>query len=321
MNRRSFRGRIVKTFRLKIIAVAVGCTFATGAMAVEMTTSEYETARAKITEERRAANQECEEASELSRADCLAKSEASEMVSMARLEAEYRPGTETEQAIAVAEIEAEHLVAIAGCDEGTATSNQDCVATADAARETALAAAGAESRFSDTGSSTGEPSVAGAFDDQSDQSSASWASDQSSDAGESGERHEPSTGIAADSETYFEFGKAELGQTERDTLDTFVDKLEENETGTILIVGYTDRIGPAEVNQQLARQRAENVKTYLLSRGIDTDRIRTEGRSTTDGALTASTGCADKRGDPLVACLQPDRRVQLQVTDRNISQR
>ena len=78
----------MKTFRLKIIAVAMGCTLATGAMAADMTASEYETSKAKITEERRAADQDCEEGSESSREVCLAKARAKEMVRMAQLEAE-----------------------------------------------------------------------------------------------------------------------------------------------------------------------------------------------------------------------------------------
>jgi OOP family OmpA-OmpF porin len=46
----------------------------------------------------------------------------------------------------------------------------------------------------------------------------------------------------------------------------------------IIAVGHTDSIGTDAYNQKLSLRRAEAVKAYLISKGIDAKRVYTEGK-------------------------------------------
>jgi OmpA-OmpF porin, OOP family len=81
----------------------------------------------------------------------------------------------------------------------------------------------------------------------------------------------------------------------------------------IMITGHTDRLGSAAYNQRLSEQRAEAVRAYLVSRGLDANRIQAEGRGHTQ-PVTRAADCTGARDDRLISCLQPDRRVDVQVS-------
>lgn len=73
------------------------------------------------------------------------------------------------------------------------------------------------------------------------------------------------------------------------------------------IVGYTDRLGSEEYNQKLAERRALAVKTYMVDKGIEAERLATEGKGEKDPVVQ----CDDKNREKLIECLQPNRRVQI----------
>ncbi|MBX9811244.1 MAG: OmpA family protein [Burkholderiales bacterium] len=81
----------------------------------------------------------------------------------------------------------------------------------------------------------------------------------------------------------------------------------------ILAIGHTDRIGTQAYNQKLSVRRAEAVKKYLVDKGIEPNRIYAEGKGETQ-PVTKPGDCKGKRGKALIACLQPDRRVDVEVT-------
>jgi OOP family OmpA-OmpF porin len=83
------------------------------------------------------------------------------------------------------------------------------------------------------------------------------------------------------------------------------------EIESISVVGHTDRIGPNAYNQKLSDRRAESVRNYLAGKGIPADKIRTEGRGKSE-PVTGDT-CKKERGNKLITCLQPDRRVDVSV--------
>lgn len=79
----------------------------------------------------------------------------------------------------------------------------------------------------------------------------------------------------------------------------------------IVIVGYSDRLGSDEYNRKLSERRAIAVKNYIASNGIDADRLKVEGRGEADPVVT----CTDKNKAALIACLGPNRRVEIdQIT-------
>jgi OOP family OmpA-OmpF porin len=76
----------------------------------------------------------------------------------------------------------------------------------------------------------------------------------------------------------------------------------------IVIVGYTDRLGSDEYNQKLSERRALAVKDYLMSKGIESNRLRAEGRGETDPVVM----CNEQNKAALISCLSPNRRVEIE---------
>ena len=83
------------------------------------------------------------------------------------------------------------------------------------------------------------------------------------------------------------------------------------DTGEVRVDGFTDRLGSATYNRELSQARADAVKNYLVRGGIAASRIRAAGL----GSSQPLAHCADSlpRGE-LIACLQPDRRVEVTVS-------
>ena len=83
------------------------------------------------------------------------------------------------------------------------------------------------------------------------------------------------------------------------------------DTGEVRVDGFTDRLGSATYNRELSQARADAVKNYLVRGGIAASRIRAAGL----GSSQSLAHCADSlpRGE-LIACLQPDRRVEVTVS-------
>ena len=78
--------------------------------------------------------------------------------------------------------------------------------------------------------------------------------------------------------------------------------------GRIEVRGYTDRLGSASYNLELSQRRADAVKELLVEQGIPAERIDARGL----GQQDPITQCADNQSrENLVACLQPDRRVEI----------
>ena len=84
-----------------------------------------------------------------------------------------------------------------------------------------------------------------------------------------------------------------------------------------MAVGHTDRFGSAAYNQRLSEQRVEAVKTYLVGQGIESNRIRTEGKGETQ-PVTKPGECDGSESAKVIACLQPDRRVEVDVVGTRI---
>ena len=61
-------------------------------------------------------------------------------------------------------------------------------------------------------------------------------------------------------------------------LEAVVRSMKRNVLEQYLILGFTDAIGPSDLNQRLSEQRAKAFYDYLVSRGIDAERLRYEGR-------------------------------------------
>ena len=82
--------------------------------------------------------------------------------------------------------------------------------------------------------------------------------------------------FAADA--FFDTGKSVLKPDARAKLDDLVAKTKDVNLEVIIAVGHTDSDGSDAYNQKLSVARAESVKKYLVSKGIETNRVYTEGK-------------------------------------------
>ena len=120
--------------------------------------------------------------------------------------------------------------------------------------------------------------------------------------------------LAADA--LFAFDSADLTAEGRSRLDQVVGSLtaKQLENKQIEITGYTDRIGPESYNQTLSERRAQAVRDYLVSKGLPSDAISTQGL----GAAKPVVGCEGERGAQLIDCLAPNRRTEIEFSAMEI---
>lgn len=116
--------------------------------------------------------------------------------------------------------------------------------------------------------------------------------------------------VAADA--LFDFDKAVLRPEGKAKLDELVAKAGQIKLEVILAVGHTDRLGSAAYNQKLSERRANAVKEYLVAKGIEANRVYTEGKGETQ-PVTGATCKGNTKTKALINCLQPDRRVDIEV--------
>lgn len=101
----------------------------------------------------------------------------------------------------------------------------------------------------------------------------------------------------------FETGKSIIRQESFNSLDELVELMKAKPAYRIYIAGHTDNVGNKKANQKLSEDRANAVKKYLVDKGIDTQRVKTEGFG--DSRPVASNATADGR--------QKNRRVEFKV--------
>jgi OOP family OmpA-OmpF porin len=116
--------------------------------------------------------------------------------------------------------------------------------------------------------------------------------------------------IAADA--LFDFDKAVLRPEGRAKLDDVVARSSQLTLEVVIAVGHADRLGKAAYNQKLSERRAAAVKDYLVSKGIPANRIYTEGKGSNQ-PVTRPGDCKGPKSPKIIACLQPDRRVDIEI--------
>ena len=84
--------------------------------------------------------------------------------------------------------------------------------------------------------------------------------------------------VSYSADAFFDFDKAVLKPAGKASLDDLGSKLQGINLEVIIAVGHTDSIGTDAYNQKLSIRRAESVKAYLQSKGIEANRIYTEGK-------------------------------------------
>lgn len=119
--------------------------------------------------------------------------------------------------------------------------------------------------------------------------------------------------ISFSDDAFFDFDKAELRPRGKGKLDELAQQLDGATYDTILVIGHTDRFGSSKYNQKLSERRAQAVRDYLVDKGIPASRIDAKGMGETQ-PVTKPGECKGPRSAKVIACLQPDRRVDIEVS-------
>ena len=120
--------------------------------------------------------------------------------------------------------------------------------------------------------------------------------------------------VSFSADSLFDFAKDTVKPAGKQALDTFAAELKGARFEVITVTGYTDRIGSHEYNMKLSTRRAEAVKFYLVdSLGIPADKVTAQGADGSDPVTKPEECPGEKRTPKLIACLAPDRRVDVEV--------
>jgi OOP family OmpA-OmpF porin len=121
--------------------------------------------------------------------------------------------------------------------------------------------------------------------------------------------------VSFSADSLFDFDSAALKPNGRGELDKLITDLRGVDFDVINVTGHTDRIGRQAYNLKLSTQRAEAVGSYLVSAaGIPAGKISTKGVNGADPVTKPGECVGNKVTPALIACLQPDRRVDVEVT-------
>jgi len=117
--------------------------------------------------------------------------------------------------------------------------------------------------------------------------------------------------ITLQAEVLFDFDKYVLKTDGKKILDVeVVEKMKAHpEIELVLITGHTDLIGTDKYNQILSERRANQVKKYIASQGVAESRLHAIGK----GEAMPVVDCKGVRGKKLIECLQPNRRVVVEI--------
>ena len=118
--------------------------------------------------------------------------------------------------------------------------------------------------------------------------------------------------VTLSADTLFDFNKAVLLPAGKTKLDELVVKAKDLKLEVIIAVGHADRFGTDQYNQKLSEKRAEAVKAYLVGKGLEANRVYTEGKGKKQ-PVTKPDQCKGAKSKAVIACLQPDRRVDIEV--------
>jgi len=112
-----------------------------------------------------------------------------------------------------------------------------------------------------------------------------------------------SSKVSLTADALFDFDKSNIKPAAKASLDSLAEKIKTLTLEVVIAVGHTDAIGTDAYNQKLSVRRANSVKKYLISKGIDANRIYVEGKG--ESQPVADNKTAEGRAK--------NRRVEIEV--------
>ncbi|MDB5822032.1 MAG: flagellar motor protein MotB [Herminiimonas sp.] len=121
--------------------------------------------------------------------------------------------------------------------------------------------------------------------------------------------------VSFSADSLFGFDQSDVKPSGRQALDKFASDLKGTDFDRISVTGHTDRISSHAYNLKLSARRADAVKAYLVQNaGIPAAKIAAKGVNGSDPVTKPGECKGTKPTKQLIACLQPDRRVDVEVT-------
>jgi OOP family OmpA-OmpF porin len=114
----------------------------------------------------------------------------------------------------------------------------------------------------------------------------------------------------------FDFDRAVVKPDGKSKLDDLSAKMKGIDLEVVIAIGHADLIGTTAYNQALSVRRAEAIKAYLVSKGVEANRVYTEGKGETQSVTAGKCkgmGQEHRSNKKMVDCLAPDRRTEIEV--------
>jgi OmpA-OmpF porin, OOP family len=124
----------------------------------------------------------------------------------------------------------------------------------------------------------------------------------------------PRRRVTFEAESLFGFDRSDVNAEGKVALDQFARELDGTEFEMVVVEGHTDRLGTPAYNQTLSLQRADAVKSYLVTSGhVDPMKISSAGKGETSPTTKPGDCTGTRPTAQLIVCLRPDRRVDVDV--------
>jgi OOP family OmpA-OmpF porin len=121
--------------------------------------------------------------------------------------------------------------------------------------------------------------------------------------------------VTLSADSLFAFDDSKVSASGKQQLDDFASNLKTLDYEFVTVTGHTDRIGEHEYNMKLSTRRAQAVGRYLVQvSGIPEAKVLARGQGGANQVTKPQDCMGTKATKALIACLQPDRRVDLEVT-------
>lgn len=129
------------------------------------------------------------------------------------------------------------------------------------------------------------------------------------------------TVFRVESDVIFGFDSVNLTSAGRDTLRDIVSQIQSNQVNLqqVEVVGHTDAIGTRQYNLALSQRRAATVANYIVDAGLPSNLVSAIGVGFDQAQFTEQ--CRGSGGrEAYIACLSPDRKVEIKVSGSAVVQ-
>ena len=129
--------------------------------------------------------------------------------------------------------------------------------------------------------------------------------------------------VSLSAKTLFGFDKDILRPEAKESLNALAQRLSNSNVESVRVEGHTDFMGSEQYNQALSERRANVVAKYLVNQGVASNKISAVGLGESQGQMTSTCEAEvanlgkkvskAKRRAALIACIEPDRRVDVKI--------